>query len=92
MISSERNFLRKMIFNKLRIFGVIFACVFTLPGFAADRDYYIITLNKNGGTGGNDYLYGFPDSGIYMDTDKTTWASNIEMPKRNGYVFNGYIE
>ena len=37
MISSERNFLRKMIFNKLRIFGVIFACVFTLHGFADEE-------------------------------------------------------
>lgn len=26
-----------MIFNKLRIFGVIFACVFTLPGFADEE-------------------------------------------------------
>lgn len=37
MISSERNFLHKMIFNKLRIFGVIFACVFTLHGFADEE-------------------------------------------------------
>ena len=103
MISSERNFLHKMIFNKLRIFGVIFACVFTLPGFAADRDYYIITLNKDGGTGGLDKIYvkggnSYNPTGSFTDDDKIfVWDAKenkckgkIEIPTKPGYTFEGY--
>lgn len=58
---------------------------------------YKIVLNKNGGTGGIDYLYVISNDGIYKDSahtqklDETDGRITIsELPTKEGLSFNGY--
>ena len=51
--------------------------------------YQFITLNKNGGTGGNDCIY-VEDGTAYSDPMFTTELEKIYTPTRSGYVFSGY--
>ena len=92
MISSERNFLHKMIFNKLRIFGVIFACVFTLHGFAdeeCENEQYNINNECKYCNAGycvdNDECVACPAGYKCPETDGNLLCSNVKS-KYSNYI------
>ena len=55
---------------------------------------YVITLNKNSGSGGYSYVYTTYNTGVYDSSARTyqmtTSANNITTPTRTGYTFKGY--
>ena len=65
---------------------------------------YKVTLDRQGGSGGTDYVYQKYDNGYYTDLAATNkmnsdWGSvvndssyinHIQVPTKNGYVFGGY--
>lgn len=51
---------------------------------------YSITLNKNGGSGGTNYLYyQYGSTKLYI-TSSSNYVNSIVTPTRNGYDFAGY--
>ena len=58
-----------------------------------NRVTYTITLVKDGGTGGMDYVYGAVPSfgtGYYRNSDGTDPVTKLDMPTRTGYTLTGY--
>lgn len=56
------------------------------------RDYIIVNLNKQSGSGGTSTYYVEVDylSGWYSDSSCTTSITSITIPTRSGYTFGGY--
>ena len=66
---------------------------------ASSSDYYAqweantikLTLNKNGGSGGTDYVwYKYNTNKFYSDSACTNQITSITRPTRAGYTFKGY--
>lgn len=59
-------------------------------------EYYTITLDSNGGSGGTSTLYERYADGIYLDSGytkkMTTSANAITVPTKTGYTFDGYYD
>ena len=62
---------------------------------------YTISLNKQGGSSGNDYVYTIYNTNVYKDSNRSVAmtysgqsgynsASNITVPTKSGAVFDGY--
>ena len=55
---------------------------------------YTITLDKQDGSGGTDYIYEVYDNGYYLNNDgtneMTTSTNGITIPSRTSYNFEGY--
>ena len=58
----------------------------------SESDYpsQLITLNKNGGEGGTDYVFHNGSGSVYFDIDLDNDADTIEIPYKEGYIFKGY--
>ena len=59
-----------------------------------EKNIYTVTLDKNGGTGGDDKIYYIPHDAFYKDencTDKITDSNPITIPSKYGYNFVVYI-
>ena len=58
------------------------------------QDILKITLNKNGGSGGSDYVYEKYNKGVYKDSkatkEMTTTKNPIIPPSQSDYAFTGY--
>lgn len=57
-----------------------------------ERVSWKITLNKQGGSGGTDAIYGGVSGGKWLDDQCTQRAEHVEVPTRTGYDFAGYWE
>ena len=56
-----------------------------------NRISYNLSLEPEGGSGGNTYLFGRAgDGGWYADSQCTNVVSSINHPTRSGYIFKGF--
>lgn len=51
---------------------------------------YQIYFDKNGGSGGTNYIYEKYGVGLYSDSSCSYPVSSVSIPSRSGYTFNGY--